>query len=440
MRPNWIALFLSAAMALSLCGLPALAAEEPASVPAAQSQPENAEDAPGEEPAPEEPVPDPEGTVSFANLPGRVKSGNLTVLAWEENIAAIEIIDYDRLTDEIRDNLNQIADQQMQLYTMGSSFPDPTGMMQALTTVATSSATQSLQSAYDSLRDTFDDLKEGKIQSDNAGVVRQLRDAQNQFIKAAEALYISLTELENTAVTLERNLAALNRTVQEMELRHQLGQISALTLQEVTVSRASLTSSLQTLRMNLFNYKMQLELLLGAELTGELALTPLPAVTDEALDAMNLEEDLAAAKEASFALYDAKCTLDDAEETFTDARKQYGYSSTSYKLTQARHVWQAAQYTYENTVQNYELSFRILYQQVKDYRQALDAARIALSAKRDSYAATELKYQQGSISQNKLLEAADEVSAAEDTVTSAALSLFSAWNNYRWAVDFGILN
>ena len=41
---------------------------------------------------------------------------------------------------------------------------------------------------------------------------------------------------------------------------------------------------------------------------------------------------------------------------------------------------------------------------------------------------------------NSLLDAADKVSAAEETVEQARLDLFSAYNTYRWAVEHGILN
>lgn len=67
----------------------------------------------------------------------------------------------------------------------------------------------------------------------------------------AESLYFAILELEQTKSTLQRNLAALNRSVREMELRYELGQISALTLEQVKNGRASLQSSLSTLEMNL---------------------------------------------------------------------------------------------------------------------------------------------------------------------------------------------
>ena len=43
-------------------------------------------------------------------------------------------------------------------------------------------------------------------------------------------------------------------------------------------------------------------------------------------------------------------------------------------------------------------------------------------------------------SANALLEAEEDLIAAQETVTGAENDLFSAYNTYRWAVDHGILN
>lgn len=45
----------------------------------------------------------------------------------------------------------------------------------------------------------------------------------------------------------------MNRTVQEMELRYDLGQISALQLQQTESGRTQLKSNLETVEMNLDN-------------------------------------------------------------------------------------------------------------------------------------------------------------------------------------------
>ena len=65
---------------------------------------------------------------------------------------------------------------------------------------------------------------------------------------------------------------------------------------------------------------------------------------------------------------------------------------------------------------------------------------MSLESQKLSFAASELKYQQGTISHNALLTAQDDLSNAEEAVKQAANDLFSAYNTYCWAVQNGILN
>ena len=469
------ALLLVGAIALGLGGASVLAADQPLGEAGSQAQaPEPAqadtsaqsedtpsspedgenqetsaqpgEDTPeeGAEPAPEA-SPDPAGALSFANVDQRVRAGNLNYLVLEESIAQVEAIDYEELQEDLREGLNDIANLQWQTHMSGSMIP-PTGndaldqALQGILSMSASSASQSLQSQYDALREQFDDLKDGKIQQDAADSVRQLRATQDNLVMLTQSMYIQLSELQATDAALDRGLAALDRTIQEMELRYQLGQISALTLQQTRASRTSLLSQQQTLASSAQTLTMNLESMIGADLTGSLRLSALPQVSQEELDAMDLEADLAAAKEASYELYAAKKTLDDARETYEDAGDQYNYNERYYEFVQAQHAWQAAQYTYDGAVQSFELSFRTLYAQVKDYQQVLQAAQTALAVEQDNCAVDQLKYEQGTISKNALLTAQDDLAAAEETVATAQRNLFSAYNNYRWAVDSGILN
>ena len=124
----------------------------------------------------------------------------------------------------------------------------------------------------------------------------------------------------------------------------------------------------QTLEMNISNYKAQLEMLIGAEQTGNIQLQGLPQVTSQQLEEMDLEADLAAAKEVSYDLFAAQRTLEDAQEAFKDAGKDYNYNEKKYQYVSAQHTWESAQYTYQATLQSFENSFRSLYLQVKDYK------------------------------------------------------------------------
>ena len=458
-----IAAILAAALTLTMCGVSAVAAEEadssaaPDSSVAAQAdqsdasatvggtpedssaadtsaadssqadasgEDQTAQDADTEEhPEPEIITPDAVGTVSFANVSRRLRENNLSVLSLEENINAIKAIDYEKMGDDIRKSLNNIADAQWFLTISGNSF-----------------AAKSMSSSYESLKDTFDDIRDGKLQEDNEAVIRQLENAQDQVAMAGESLYIALTEMELNGQTLSRSITALDRTIKELNLRYDLGQISALTLEQTKAGRTSALSGQETLTMNIGTYKTQLEQMIGAELTGKIKLQGLPQVTAQQLAAMDLDKDLAAAKEASYTLFAAQRTLDDARDDFKDTAEDYMYNTGKYQYVTAQHQWQAAQYTYNAAVQSFETSFRTLYLQVKDYQQVLQAAKTALATEQDNFAAAQKKHDLGNLSDNALADAKDKVSEAQDKVDGAAIDLFSAYNNYRWAVDHGILN
>ena len=423
MKQRIIALMLALVLALSVCGASALAEEQevPDGQPAEDSAGEraestapgasadetgNTEDGDGEDapslagPDSSEETdayePDAVGSISFANVERRIRENNFSVLALEETIASIEDIDYDKMYDDIRHQLNSIAKMQHMLLegNMGDSY-----------TYA------QLDQAYGAARKQFDAIRDGDLQKDNAAAVHQLKNLQDQVIMAGESLYAALVQMEVQEASLQRQVTALNRTVAEMELRYQLGQISALQLEQTKAGRTSLVSGLSTLQMNIQNYKTQLEMLIGANLTGSIQLGAVPEVT--------------AANE----------TLKDAKETYIDS-----LTGTYYLRDSAKHTWESAQYTYSGTVQNYELSFRTLYAQVGDYKQILEASKVSLASQQASFASTELKYQQGTISKNALLSAEDDLRAAEGSVQSAAIDLFTAYNTYCWAVQHGILN
>lgn len=425
MKRKTLALALAAALALSLLGGAALAAEAP--------EPE------APQPPVEEYIPDPVGSITFGNLSRRMHEGNLQMRSIQENIDILEELDYDDLKDDLRDQLNEIASAQWSMVTSSKQMIQ-SGMM---SDYEYHSAYDQMDKAYNAVREQYDAIKEGDMQKDNADTIRQLKNLQNQIVMAGETTYIALAAMDLQQDGLERQLAALDRQITELDLRYELGHISSLTLKQARSGRASLSSGLATLGMNLDVYKGQLELLIGAEITGNISLGALPAVSQEELDAMDLEKDLETAKANSWALYEASETHREAREKYNGYGGDYGQSYAAdgdRAYTQARHTYYSAKYTYDNTVQNFELGLRSLYLKVKDCWQILSAARTALAVEQDNYAAAQLKQSQGTLSQNALLEAGDKLKEAREKVAGAENDLFSAYNTYRWAVDYGILN
>ena len=410
MKKRWTALLLALAM-LSALAVGALADEQNKEKPAAEETAQT--------------TPDAAGTLRFENLGARMKTGYYTVMSLEENIAAIECIDYDKMYEDLRDGLNQIAEAQW--------------MMLQIPGAGETYTYKSLQDQYDALRKTFDDIKDGKLQQDNADLVRQLRDAENQLLMAGQTLYINLLGLEDQSAALTRQTAALDRTIEEVKLRYELGQVSAMTLQQTETGKAQVESGKAALDAAVAQLRRQLNAMIGEELTAPLTLNALPGVTAEQLAAIDVEKDLEKAKAVSYDLYAAKLTLDDADEEYKDKAGDLGYNEDNYEYIAVKHRWQAAQYTYNAAVQSFELSFRSLYDSVQSYASALNAAKVSLECERSDLAAAQLRYEQGTISENALHTAEDELYTAQDTVSGAERDLFTAYNNYRWAVDYGLL-
>lgn len=402
--------FLSAALILSLLVVPTFAAQQ--DDPASDSAALQTEDS----------TPDPEGTVSWSNLRQRIRNGNNTLLSVLESIQSIEVIDYDQWQENLRDQLNSLANAQWGLSLSGGN-------------------SSSLDSAYDSLRDTLDDLQDGEIQADNEDAVWQLESTVNQLIQAGENQYISILSAEQSLADAQRNLEALDRSLEEARLRQSLGKTSQQSVEELEQSRAETVSQINSLNTTIKSSKAQLQILIGEAPDGEITLTGLPSEEESEWTQPDYEADLAAAKQASWTIREAEITLADAKEEWSDVRGEYLYRGNSgkYMVEQADHTWNSAQLTYQSALQEFELSFQQAYESLSDYEQVYQSKKSALSYQENQLQIAQKKYELGQLSYYDVLTAQDNVDAARSAVESAWLDLFSARNNYSWAVECGLL-
>ena len=233
LKHRTIALLLAGSITLALgttivAAGPALTTTAPAAAEAVESV--GVEESPTVEAS--EVLPDEAGTLSFANLESRMREGNLNLLMLQESINALEVLDYEEMEDELRDVLNGIAEQQWGMIT---EIPMMGSMLAS-----------SMQSSYDAVKTQFDAIHDGELQADNAALIRQLKNAQDQVVMAGESLYAGLVSLDYSKGALERQLAALDRQLQVAELSHTQGNVSALALQEAKAGRAALVSGMET--------------------------------------------------------------------------------------------------------------------------------------------------------------------------------------------------
>ncbi len=412
-----------------------------------------------------------DGTLSFSQIGERVKANNLTLKAAQESLKQAKAMDWDDAIDEMEDAIDNLDIQISQLLN-GSTNQLATAnaaltasldkvsvsgekienlgdvinsainvsMLKTLAQYGQMQA-ESLKSTKESLEDQLDDLKEQKqdYQKTLKDTERQIDYAADQTISGAESLYLTILSTQLQLDGLKNNtLASTQRSLKEIELRYQLGQVSKLTLTQVQNGYESLESSITSLENTVSTLYSSLQSLMGDVPTGKLRLLDAPSVTANELSYLNYASDLSKAKENSYTLYTADRAVEDAEDAMNDARRDEGKNSYQYKM--AEYAYQSSIYKKDAAVASFEASFLNLYKAIAPAQTALAAKQSALAYEQQMYAVAEKKYQLGNLSANALQDAKDTLDSAQRDVEMAQLDLFTAYHSYDQAVKLGLVS
>ena len=405
------------------------------------------------------------GNLSFDQIGGKVRANNLTVKSLDETIQSMEAMNWDKVIDEMEDAIDDLENQidimnravsNIGLVKTGlaaafeslKAAEDVTGVGMGITDGIEKLIQlsymdfnlKSMESTLESLEDQLDDLKEQKKDYNEKTLPdtkRQIESSVNQIIIGAESLYMTILSTELQKESLGDTAAALDRTVAEMELRYERGQISQMTLTQVKNGVGTLKANAASLDVALTSLYSSLQSLLGETITGTMTLSALPTVTAAEITAVSYTKDLEKAKEASYDLYAAARTVEDAEDDMEDARKENGKNSYQYKM--AQHTYEAALLSEKSAVQNFELSFQRLYNQLSPALALCTTAENDLAYEEQVYQVAQLKHQQGNLSANALADARDTWETAKRDYASAQMDLFTAWHNYQNAVTRGVV-
>lgn len=412
-----------------------------------------------------------DGTLAFSQIGERVKANNLTLKAAEESLKQAKAMDWDDAIDEMEDAIDNLDFQISQLLNgsteqlkkaqadLTTSLSEISVVDNKLTglekviknTVALSTLSSfsqysqmqaaSLKASKESLEDQLDDLKEQKqdYQKTLKDTERQIDYAADQTISGAESLYLTILSTQLQLDGLKNNtLASTQRSLKEIELRYQLGQVSKLTLTQVQNGYESLASSITSLENTVSTLYSSLQSLMGDVPTGKLRLLDTPSVTANELSYLNYASDLSKAKENSYTLYTADRAVEDAEDAMNDARRDEGKNSYQYKM--AEYAYQSSIYKKDAAVASFEASFLNLYKAIAPAQTALAAKQSALAYEQQMYAVAEKKYQLGNLSANALQDAKDTLDSAQRDVEAAQLDLFTAYHSYDQAVKLGLIS
>ena len=405
------------------------------------------------------------GELSFDQIAPKVRANNLTVQSMEETLVSMEAMDWDKAIGELEDAIDAlegtIADLKNSTGTakaacenLASSIAGIQSALEPLQSAGIikdiaalgSSIYNGLQLAclnatLASMEEQLKDLKDQKndyISKTLPDTKRQIASSISQIIIGAESLYLTILSTQLQLEALADTKAAMERTVAEMELRYERGQISQLTLTQVKNGYNSLLANMGTLGVALTSMTSSLQALLGDSITGSIILATLPTVTNEDIAALSFSEDLAKAKEASYSLYTAARTVEDAEEDMEKACRESGKNSYQYKM--AQHTYESAVLSEKSAIQSFEISFRSLYDQLSPALAVCTAAENDLAYEARVYQAAQLKYQQGNLSANALADAKDTYEAAKRSYASSKIDLFTTWLNYQNAVKYGVVS
>ena len=404
------------------------------------------------------------GELSFDQIAPKVRANNLTVQSMEETLASMEAMDWDKAIGELEDAIGvlegTIADLKNSTGTAKTACENlaasiagiqsaleplqAAGMIKDIATLGSSIYNElqlaCLNATLASMEEQLKDLKDQKndyISKTLPDTKRQIASSISQIIIGAESLYLTILSTQLQLEALADTKAAMERTVAEMELRYERGQISQLTLTQVKNGYNSLLANMGTLGVALTSMTSSLQALLGDSITGSIILAALPTITDQDIAALSFSEDLAKAKEASYSLYTAARTVEDAEEDMEKACRESGKNSYQYKM--AQHTYESAVLSEKSAIQSFEISFRSLYDQLSPALAVCTAAENDLAYEARVYQAAQLKYQQGNLSANALADAKDTYEAAKRSYASSKIDLFTTWLNYQNAVKYGVV-
>ncbi len=388
---------------------------------------------------------EPSANLRFDQIRKVLTENNNSVKALEQNLEDLE----DQGTGELQDAVDQLEQLQSgvraaqaavqqalsqvegQIGSIGGQTPPAGGdteggdsgegyetMLQTLTmqklilsalNVTLTADTVSLQSQIATLESQLESLDTTIETSKNT-----LRDAINQIVKGTETLYIGIATMEASVGDLQRGLDAMDRVVAIYEKQYELGMVSQYDVESMVYQRSTLNSQLESLQFQIESNKVTLEGMCGLDLRGNVRLGGLSAPTAEEVAGINYERDMPLGQKKNVDVLNAQAEL---ENDSSDAKK--------YELQAAK--------------DSFAYNFKVLCLTVEEKERLVGVAEEALAFQERTFSITEKQYELGMISQEEYLSGQSDLLSAQSQVETAQLDLFSAYRNYIWARDYGLI-
>ena len=242
----------------------------------------------------------------------------------------------------------------------------------------------------------------------------------DQITQGAQTLLLTIRSLQYTGEQLDRQLAAVDRSMAVLEVQQQIGMAGALQVETARRQRDNLAMNADMLDGQIETLGNSLALLCGMDAASAVLPAALGKVSEAELRAMDLEKDLAAARKSSFIVWQKRDALRQAQNTYDK------------DIESTVHAVQAAEAALDAAQEELRAGFTTLFRTVQDKKTAVQAARTAAEQATRTLHTSEVKYRQGMISRLAYQQAQDEAASAAQAVETAELELLTAYQQYQW--------
>ena len=286
-----------------------------------------------------------------------------------------------------------------------------------------------LKSSRSDLRNQLDQLPNRELEVGKS--ILQIEAGNKNIVWGAQNLYFAYDSLRRQRDGILQKLELLDDQIKIMEKRQELGMLTTLDIDGLRLQWEQTEFSLDQLDKQMEGLAGDFNQMLGRNFDAPLEIGNLPAVDKIKISQMNYEKDFNTAKKVNYSrklkYYDYQIEMNNVE--LADK------SRSSKDLEAAEEEYDRTAIEYNQESRNLEAKFSKAYADVKEKLEALDVADKSLEYAEQKYAALELKYEFGMVSQIELKQGKADYDTQRSGTEAAAQDLAKAWTQYQWFLD-----
>lgn len=239
--------------------------------------------------------------------------------------------------------------------------------------------------------------------------ISQIDQARNQLVIGAKNLYIAYNSLVDQQDELRRSLDVFDKSLAASQKQYELGMITELALENTKSARTAISAGIDTLDLEIASLKRSFNTMVGRNYNQGLTIKSLPQPDTAYVEKIKFSDDLEDAYN-NYMGFGGSASIPSNNENFDEEKGSFG------------------------------ASFRKLYESIGDKQRQLEKEQATLALEQRNYDASKKRYDLGMLSSLALTSAQDKLDTQKAKVHTAESNLFSAIEQYKWALDFGIIS